>query len=90
MTPDALKSNITRAAGIALGWVAGRYHLDPSQVGAMMSDVGYVGTGAAFLYGAYQHWGMKKVPEASVAIAPATPGDAAAPVGTMAAGKVVG
>lgn len=95
MTPDALKSNITRAAGIALGWVAGRYHLDPTQVGAMMSDVGYLGTGAAFIYGAYQHWGMKKVPETSVAVqvrgieSETSPGSGVA-VGAVVTGKVVG
>lgn len=69
MNSDSIKSSITRAAGIAVGWLAGRYHLDPTQVGAMMSDAGYVGSVAAFAVGAYQHWGMKKVPETSIAIA---------------------
>lgn len=89
MSPDAIKSNITRAAGIGVGWLAGRYHLDPTQVGAMMSDAGYVGSVAAFAIGAYQHWGMKKVPETSVAIA--APGvSGPPPVGATVTGKVVG
>lgn len=63
MNSDEIKSSIARAAGIVLGWAAGRYHLDPTQVGAIMSDVGYLGAAAAFVYGLFNHWNMKKVPE---------------------------
>lgn len=93
MTPDALKSNITRGAGMALAWAAGRYHLDPTQVGAMMSDAGYVGAVAGFVYGVVQHWGMKKVPENSTAI-DVRPGNVVpapgSPIVATVTGRVVG
>lgn len=95
MNADEIKSNTTRAASIVLAWAAGRYHLDPTQVGAMMSDVGYVGSVGAFFYGMYQHFGMKKVPEASVAVqvkgieSETSPGAGVA-VGAVVTGKVVG
>lgn len=90
MNSDAIKSNITRAAGIVLAWAAGRYHLSPDQVGAMMSDVGYVGSAAAFGYGVYQHFGMKKVPEAAVAVIPPVGANPTPPAGATVTGKVVG
>jgi len=69
MNQDAVKSNVTRFLVGALGYCAGRYHLSGDQVLAIASDGGTI---AAFLYGAYQHWGMKKVPAAAV-IVPQTP-----------------
>ena len=63
MNADEIKSSITRAAGIVLAWAAGRYHLSADQVGAITSDIGYIGSAAAFAYGLYSHWNMKKVPE---------------------------
>lgn len=68
MNSDEVKSNITRAAGIGLAWAAGRYHLSSDSVGLVMSDVGYVGSAAAFIYGVVQHWNMKKVPETAKVI----------------------
>lgn len=95
MNADETKSAVTRVAAPVLAWMAGRYHLDPSQVAAMMSDVGYVGTGLAVAVGFYQHWGMKKVPAASVAVevkgieSETSPGSGVA-VGAVVTGKVVG
>ena len=68
MNTDQVKAGITHAAGIALGWAAGRYGLSADQVGAMMSDVGYVGGIAAWLYGVYAHYGMKKVASDTTAV----------------------
>jgi len=68
MNADQVKAGITHAAGIALAWAAGRYGLSPDQVGAMMSDVGYVGSIAAWSYGVYAHYGMKKVSSSATAI----------------------
>jgi hypothetical protein len=68
MNQDAVKSNVTRFIVGALGYCAGRYHLSGDQVLAIASDGGTI---AAFLYGAYQHWGMKRVPETAVVV-PAT------------------
>jgi hypothetical protein len=62
MTQDAIKANVVRALTGLLGYAAGRYHLSTDQVGAVVSDIGYVGMAAAWCYGAFAHWGMKKVP----------------------------
>lgn len=71
MNADEIKSNITHFAGIMLAWAAGRYHLSSDQVSAMMSDVGYIGAAAAFVYGMYAHWNMKKVVETAKVVAAA-------------------
>lgn len=68
MNGDELKSNITRGAGIALGWAAGRYHLSTDTIGLIMSDVSYAGAVVAFGYGLFSHWNMKKVPETAKVI----------------------
>lgn len=67
MNADEVKSNVTRLAIGGLGFLAGRYHLSGEQVAAIASDAGMA---AAFLFGVYQHWGMKKVPELSRVVGP--------------------
>jgi hypothetical protein len=73
MNSDEVKNAVTHVATAVLAWAAGRYHLSPDQVGAMMSDAGYVGTGLALAAGWYQHFRMKKVPDALPAAPAARP-----------------
>ena len=68
MITDATKSNVTRLLGMLLAWAAGRYHLSTDQVALIASDVSYVGAAAAFAYGMFEHWNMKKVPDNSTAL----------------------
>jgi hypothetical protein len=90
---DEFKSNFTHASGIALAWVAGRYHLSTDQVAMLSSDVGYIGMVVAFGYGMFAHWGMKKVPFNSQAVQglPTAPVGASIPLAPLSgAAKVVG
>jgi hypothetical protein len=73
MNSDEVKNAVTHVAAAVLAWAAGRYHLSADQVGAMMSDAGYVGTVLAVAAGWYQHFRMKKVPDASPAAVPKPP-----------------
>jgi hypothetical protein len=73
MTADELKSHVVRAGTGLLAYAAGRYHFSVDQVGAITSDIGYVGSAAAFLYGGYLHWGMKKVPDTAIVTGANTP-----------------
>lgn len=82
MNPDEVKNAATHVATAVLAWAAGRYHLSPDQVGAMMSDLGYVGTALALAAGWYQHFRMKKVPVAPPA--PAAPKPSAAMIAFLA------
>jgi len=69
MNKDEVKSNVTRFLGIILAYAAGRYHFSQETIGLVTSDIGYVGAIAAFLYGPYDHWNMKKVAETAKVIA---------------------
>lgn len=67
MDTGNVKSHVTKMACIGLGWVSGRYHLSGDQVLAIAGDLG---SAAAFAYGVFAAWGMKKVPQTAVAIEP--------------------
>lgn len=69
MDAGNVKSHVTKAACIGLGWVSGRYHLSGDQVLAIAGDAGSV---AAFAYGVFAAWGMKKVPQTAIAIEPSS------------------
>jgi hypothetical protein len=89
MTPDSWKSLIIKILLMILTPLAAQLHLSagPSDLSAIAADLADL---AVLLYGVYRTYGTKNVPHNSVAIAPHTPQDAAAPVGASAAGKVVG
>lgn len=74
MTPDELRSNIVRGAVGLLGYAAGRYHFSTETIGLITSDIGYAGSVAAFAYGGYLHWGMKKVAADAIVSATRTVG----------------
>lgn len=91
MNSDEIESIVVKAiiAGGSIWATKHGYTVDGSALQMFAGGIAAAGAGA---WGIYRHWGMKKVPEASIAIATtgaaavAQPGDHVANV----TGKVVG
>ena len=70
MNSDEIQSLVTKLVVMVLSSMSGAAAMNNSQVTAIATGAGAV---AAVLFGVYQHWNMKKIPEkAVVASAPAT------------------
>lgn len=65
MNSDEVKSLIVRILLVALGPLATKYGIDGNTQTAVAL---WLATGVVLIYGIYDHWNMKKVPEKSIAI----------------------
>ena len=60
MNSDEIQSLVTKLVLSACSGLAAKYGVDGNALGMVASGAGAL---AAILFGVYQHWNMKKVPE---------------------------
>jgi hypothetical protein len=65
MNSDEIQSLVTKLVVMVLSSMSGAAAMNNSQVTAIATGAGAV---AAVLFGVYQHWNMKKVPENAVVV----------------------
>lgn len=66
MNQDEIKSLLVKVALVVLSPLAVKFHTDGSTISAIVTDLADAGI---LLFGVYDHWNMKKVPETAVVTA---------------------
>jgi uncharacterized membrane protein YfcA len=72
MNSDEIQSLVTKLVVMILSSMSGAAAMNNSQATAIATGAGAV---AAVLFGVYQHWNMKKVPEKAVVVLPPATGE---------------
>jgi hypothetical protein len=65
MNSDEIRSLIVKVLIAVLGPIATKYGIDGNTVASVAA---WIGTGAVLIYGIYDHWNQRKVPENAVVL----------------------